>query len=63
MGREFVGSAVPREEGDRDVVVLKDMDWRRWVTPWCERVNGSGRCVAFERLEAGTADYCDVDGT
>ncbi len=57
----LVGCAVAGEEGNGDVVVLQDVDRRGRVAPGSEGVNCCDWDVAFELLQAGAADYCNVD--
>ena len=61
MGCEFVGCAVPGEEGDGDVVVLEDCNGGGGIAPWCRGVDCCDGLVAGERLEASAADYGYVD--
>lgn len=62
MRCEFMVCAVTRQEGDRNVVVLEDVDGRGGVAPGRERIDGRNGDVAGEGLQAGTADYSYVDG-
>lgn len=49
------------EEGNRDIVVLEDMDWCRRVSPGCERVDCCDRDEAIELLEACAANNSNVN--
>lgn len=62
MGRKFVELSMARQEGDWDAIVLEDLQGRRRVAPWCERVDGRHGRVALDLREAGTAYHGDVDG-
>jgi hypothetical protein len=54
-----VVSAMARQERDGDTVMLKDVDWRRWVAPWGLRVDGSHGDVASKTLQSGASDHSD----
>lgn len=53
--------AVAREEGDRGRSVAEDRDGGGGHSPRRGDVEGGDWGVAFELLEAGAADYGDVD--
>jgi hypothetical protein len=54
--------AVSGEEGDRDIVVLEDMDGCRSVAPRSQRIDYCNGVVALELLETGSTDHSNVYG-
>lgn len=52
---------VAGEEGNRNVVVLEDMDRCGGVSPGCERVDCCDRDEAIELLETSAADNSNVN--
>lgn len=61
MGSKLVIFAVTGEEGNSHVVMLEDVDRRRWIAPWCFRIDCCDWDVSFELLETSTTNYGDVD--
>lgn len=62
MGRKLVEFSMARQEGNGNAIMLQNLDGRRGVTPWCERVDRCHGCVAFNLRKASAAYYGDVDG-
>lgn len=48
---------VSGEEGDRDIVVLEDVDGCRGVSPRSQRIDYCNGVIALELLEASSADH------
>ncbi len=48
---------VSGEEGDRDIVVLEDVDVCRGVSPRSQRIDYCNGAIALKLLKAGSADH------
>lgn len=57
MGRNLVVGSMSRQECDRDLVVLENMNRRRRIAPGSERVDCRDRHVAFKFLKTSPADH------
>jgi hypothetical protein len=53
---------VSRQEGNGDIVVLEDVDGCWGVAPGSQRIDRCDGVVAFELLEAGSTNHCNMDG-
>ncbi len=58
----LVVHAMSRQERDRNLVVLKDVDRCRRVAPWSQRIDCCNWYVTFELLETSTADHGNANG-
>lgn len=63
VGGEGVVGAMAGEEGDGSILVREDRDGGGWGAPGSGDIQGGDGGVAFELLEAGSADDGDVDFT